>query len=149
MPVHLQLCHGKVSNTSQTHVGFTNSSSTKMGAGSGLTLQERLDGIAKRISSQEFLENKGLGNEVGIHVFAYDPHYEWQVRAAVANLMHASVTGKLPCCIHERNLWEAVLEVCRQKRILDKIDALEHKRGSKALQKSLQPIVTPEALVLA
>ncbi len=33
----------------------------------------RLEKIDDRISEDSFLANKGLSNEVGIHVFCYDP----------------------------------------------------------------------------
>ena len=32
-------------------------------------IKQELDRIKERISSREFLENRGLSNEVGIHVF--------------------------------------------------------------------------------
>ena len=36
-------------------------------------LLDRLDKVKARISEPAFLANKGLSNEVGIHVFCYDP----------------------------------------------------------------------------
>jgi hypothetical protein len=47
---------------------------------------EKLDRIKARISTEGFLRNKGLGNEVGIHVFCYGPADEPAVRAGVARL---------------------------------------------------------------
>lgn len=35
-------------------------------------IQQELDRIKGRISDPDFLANKGLSNEVGIHVFCYD-----------------------------------------------------------------------------
>ena len=40
----------------------------------------RLEKIDDRISEDSFLANKGLSNEVGIHVFCYDPQDEIIVR---------------------------------------------------------------------
>lgn len=34
-------------------------------------IKQELDRIKERISNKDFLENKGLSNEVGIHVFCY------------------------------------------------------------------------------
>lgn len=39
-------------------------------------IKQDLDRIRSRISEQDFLSNKGLSNEVGIHVFCYDPKDE-------------------------------------------------------------------------
>ena len=40
-----------------------------------------LNKIYDRISDETFLRNKGLSNEVGIHVFCYDPSDELVVTA--------------------------------------------------------------------
>ena len=36
-------------------------------------IKQELDRIKNRISDPNFLSNRGLSNEVGIHVFCYDP----------------------------------------------------------------------------
>ena len=36
-------------------------------------IKQELDKIRGRISEPSFLKNEGLSNEVGIHVFCYDP----------------------------------------------------------------------------
>lgn len=49
-------------------------------------IKQELDRIRDRISDQSFLANKGLSNEVGIHVFCYDPADEIIVRDFIARL---------------------------------------------------------------
>ena len=39
-----------------------------------------LNKVTVRLSEEDFLSNKGLSNEVGIHVFCYDPKDELTVR---------------------------------------------------------------------
>ena len=41
----------------------------------------QLNEIKKRFSDEVFLSNKGLSNEVGIHVFCYEPKDEMLVRS--------------------------------------------------------------------
>ena len=48
-----------------------------------------------------------------------------------------------------RDLWDVFLQICEQRRILDKIADLERRRGSRALLERLQKIATPEAFVQA
>ena len=43
-------------------------------------INERLDLLKETIQSQEFLEGKGLSNEVNIRIFCYDPKDEMAVR---------------------------------------------------------------------
>ena len=40
-----------------------------------------LSKVSARLSEESFLTNKGLSNEVGIHVFCYDPRDERTGRA--------------------------------------------------------------------
>ena len=44
------------------------------------TIDERLEELTKKISSDEFQKSYGLGNEVDFHVFDYDPEDEYKVR---------------------------------------------------------------------
>ena len=43
-------------------------------------LMERLDNLRSLIQTSEFLEGKGLSNEVNIRIFCYDPKKEMAVR---------------------------------------------------------------------
>lgn len=40
-------------------------------------IKERLDKLKTKFTEENFLTNKGLGNEVGIYIFSYDPEDEW------------------------------------------------------------------------
>ena len=54
----------------------------------------RLEKINDRISEDSFLANKGLSNEVGIHVFCYDPQDEIIVRTFFEKLIKGSTDKK-------------------------------------------------------
>ena len=55
-------------------------------------IKQELDKIRGRISEPSFLKNEGLSNEVGIHVFCYDPADELIVRDFVSRLKAESGT---------------------------------------------------------
>ncbi|HIZ18750.1 MAG TPA: DUF1788 domain-containing protein [Candidatus Olsenella stercoravium] len=112
-------------------------------------LEEDFARLRAKLSDPMFLANKGIGNEVGFFVFPYDAAREDEVRARTAELVSLSNEGKLPCCIVHRDLWDVFLQICEQRRILDKIADLELRRGSRALLERLQKIATPEAFVQA
>lgn len=105
--------------------------------------------LRAKLSDPMFLANKGIGNEVGFFVFPYDAAREDEVRARTAELVSLSDEGRLPCRIVHRDLWDVFLQICEQRRILDKIADLELRRGSRALLERLQKIATPEAFVQA
>ena len=112
-------------------------------------LEEDFARLRAKLSDPMFLANKGIGNEVGFFVFPYDASREDEVRARTDDLVRFSDEGKLPCRIVRRDLWDVFLQICEQRRILDKIPDLERRRGSRALLDRLQKIATPEAFVRA
>lgn len=105
------------------------------------------DRLRERIGSDDFLNNRGLANEVGFYVFPYDASKELEVRRRTAELVADAQTGAISANIIERNLWQVFLQICENKKIIDKIPALEQKRGSDALLTRLQKIATPEVYV--
>lgn len=105
------------------------------------------DRLRERIGSEDFLNNRGLANEVGFYVFPYDASKELEVRQRTAELLADSESGALSARVIERNLWQVFLQICENKKILDKIPALEQKRGSDALLARLEKIATPEVYV--
>ena len=70
-------------------------------------IKQELDKIRGRISEPSFLKNEGLSNEVGIHVFCYDPADELIVRDFVSRLKAESGT---PYHIKECDLYEIFLK---------------------------------------
>ena len=76
----------------------------------------RLEKIDDRISEESFLANKGLSNEVGIHVFCYDPQEEIIVRSFIDQLIKGSSEKKYN--IVERDLYKIFLDICDEKKII-------------------------------
>ena len=105
---------------------------------------DQLNEIKKHFSDEVFLSNKGLSNEVGIHVFCYDPKDEMTVRSFFADLINAE--GQ-PFRLIECDLYKIFLQICEEKRILKSIPNMEKKKGSEGLLKQLQKAVSPEAFV--
>lgn len=107
-------------------------------------IKQDLDQIKERICDPNFLANKGLSNEVGIHVFCYDPKDEIVVQDYIRRLKAETNTTYR---IIERDLYEIFLSLLEDKRILNSVEGLEHKRGKEYLLNQLQKIATPEALL--
>lgn len=87
-------------------------------------IKSKLDKIKDRISDPSFLANKGLSNEVGIHVFCYDPKDEIVVQDYVSRLKNEVNT---PYRIIECDLYEIFLSLLEDKRVLRSVDSLEEK----------------------
>ena len=107
-------------------------------------IKQELDRIKERISDAAFLANKGLSNEVGIHVFKYAPQHELIVRDCIERLVSA------PSDVYriiERDMYKIFLEILDEKRILGTVSSLEEKKGKDYLLAQLQKIATPETFL--
>ena len=89
-------------------------------------LMERLDSLRALIQEPEFLEGKGLSNEVNIRIFCYDPKEEMAVRHFTEKLM---TDQSLNCHLIEYNLYRVFLSICDDKRITDRVAQQEEKKG--------------------
>ena len=103
-----------------------------------------LNKISARLSEESFLTNKGLSNEVGIHVFCYDPKDELTVRAYFDNLKEKN---DVPYRLIECDLYKIFLQICEEKHILKSIPNMEERKGKEYLYDQLQKVATPEAFV--
>lgn len=104
----------------------------------------KLNKVSARLSEESFLTNKGLSNEVGIHIFCYDPCDELTVRSFFDGLKNKS---DVPYRLVECDLYKIFLAICEEKRILKTIPNMEERKGKDYLAEQLQKVATPEAFV--
>ncbi|MBR6059873.1 MAG: DUF1788 domain-containing protein [Victivallales bacterium] len=91
------------------------------------SLMERLDNLRTLIQKPEFLEGKGLSNEVNIRIFCYNPKDEMAVRHFTEKLV---TDQTLNCRLIEYNLYKVFLSICDDKRITDRVPQQEEKKGT-------------------
>jgi len=101
-------------------------------------IKQELDRIKARISDANFLANKGLSNEVGIHVFKYTPQHELIVRDYIERLVN---TPSDDFRVIERDMYKILLEILEEKRVLGTVPGLDY------LLAQLQKIATQEAFL--
>ena len=107
-------------------------------------IMNSLSKVSARLSEESFLTNRGLSNEVGIHVFCYDPKDELTVRAYFESLKSKA---DVPYRLVERDLYKIFLELCEDKHIMNSISNMEERKGKEYLSEQLQKVATPEAFV--
>lgn len=107
-------------------------------------IMDSLNKISSRLSEEAFLTNKGLSNEVGIHVFCYDPKDELTVRTYFKFLKEKK---DVPYKLLECDLYKIFLQICEEKHILKSIPNMEERKGKDYLFEQLQKVATPEAFV--
>jgi hypothetical protein len=105
-------------------------SSTAWSAPMTLSLEERLNQILPRITSRDFLDSKGLGNEIGFWIFDYPPDREMDVRDFLT---------QAPCCppwpsshqpfVRHGRSAELVTELLEERKLLDKAIEMQQTKG--------------------
>ncbi len=108
--------------------------------------ESRCELLRQRLGEEDFLQNKGIGNEVGFFTFCYDPSLEMQARAFFAQLQREAEAGQLPCNLMVRNLYDVFLGLCERKRIAQAIPKQELKTGSAKQLRQLQKVCSPAAI---
>ena len=112
--------------------------------------------LRQRLQDPEFLAGHGLGNEVPFFILPYAAAREDEVRAQTAALAHdfapAGDDATAPSAntgtrVIHFDLWDVFLQICQERRILEKIPALEERRGTEGLLRRMEKIATPEAFL--
>lgn len=107
-------------------------------------IKERLDKLREDIQKPDFLEGKGLSNEVNIRIFCYDPKEEMIVRHFVEQIV---VDQTLSCHLIEYNLYKTFLSICDEKRITKGAPAMEKKKGKEYLKTQIQRFANNKTFV--
>lgn len=108
-------------------------------------LNERLDNLKKTIQKPDFLEGKGLSNEVNINIFCYDPKDEMKIRYFVEKLKQDSSLKN--CNILAFNLFELFVEVSNDRKLIHKYLEKEKRYGKQALLKSITNVVSYDKII--
>jgi len=101
-------------------------------------IRERLDKILPELKKESFMENKGLGNEIGFYIFDYDPEDEMLVRDHIDFLKRKMNNGPGPVSIIEFDLYNIMLEILEDKGYLEKAMEKEEKQGSEQVLKAVK-----------
>jgi len=98
---------------------------------------ERLNKILDRITSDDFLHGKGLGNEIPFYAFDYPADRELEVREHIAFLL-AQIPKRRPGLrfVHV-NLFDLIIRHLKDRGFYDKALDLQKTKGDEALLKAL------------
>lgn len=101
------------------------------------TLDERLREAESVIRQPSFLENKGLGNEVGYYVFDYPAEQELVVRNRIADMKAKFNAPGNSFQIVEFDLYDMVIDILIEKGYLEKCFEFEKRKGFDRITKSV------------
>jgi hypothetical protein len=112
-----------------------------------LSLEERLNQIIPRITSSEFLESKGLGNEIGFWIFDYPPEREMDVRDFLNNTVLPALPKQVPS-INARtvNLLTLISDLLQERNLLEKAMDMQQAKGDDTALAALRSILKEDKL---
>jgi Domain of unknown function (DUF1788) len=112
-----------------------------------LTFEERLNQILPNISSDEFLNCKGLGNEIGFWIFDYPPEREMEMRDFLERTVLTNLNkSQPPIRAGVINLFDLVIQLLQERKLLDKAIEMQRIKGDDAVMAALRPVLKEDKL---
>ena len=106
-----------------------------------MEFQDRLDAIWSRISSDEFLENKGVANEVRYYVFDYEACDEQIMRQKVRDLIARNNPEADGFRIVEYDIYKLILNILGERGYVDKCIRFEKEKGREYLYNAVSKLL--------
>ncbi len=107
-------------------------------------VKERLDKLRYLVQNRDFLEGKGLSNEVNIRIFCYDPADEMTVQHFINQI---TTDQTLDCHLIECNLYKMFIQICEDMDILDSIPDMEESEGSEFTLEQLHSAIGEDEFI--
>ena len=112
-----------------------------------LTLDERLNQIIPRITSRDFLDSKGLGNEIGFWIFDYPPEREMDVRNFFTSTVLPALGKQIPSIrAGTVNLLELVSDLLQERNLLEKAMEMQLTKGDESTLAALRSVLKEDKL---
>ncbi|MDB6134352.1 MAG: cytoplasmic protein [Verrucomicrobiales bacterium] len=102
-------------------------------------LEERLNQIPARITSEGFLRSTGIGNEVAFHIFDYPPDAELKIRDYLSFLGPHLAKAHPELKVAHLNLFELFIKSLQTRGFLQRAYDKQKRDGDVALIKTLAP----------
>jgi len=106
-----------------------------------MEFQDRLDAIWNRISSREFLENKGVANEVRYYVFDYEACDELIMRQKIKDLLARNNPETDGFQIVEYDIYKLILSILEERGYVDKCIRFEKEKGREYLYNAISKLL--------
>ena len=106
-----------------------------------MEFQDKLDGIWKRISDEEFLANRGVANEVRYYVFDYDASMELVVRRKIELLQKQNNPQADGFEIAVFDLYQMVLDILEERGYVEKCIKFEKTKGREYLYNAVSKLL--------
>ena len=109
-------------------------------------LTRRLNQILPKLTSNDFLTARGIGNEIAFYIFDYAPEDELRVREHIRFLLDHLPKKKPGLRVAHVNLFDFLIHYLKERNLLEKSFRLQREKGNDALLKALKGILHEEKI---
>jgi len=109
-------------------------------------LDQKFETIYQQLSSEKFLEKKGLSGELPFFISTYNPAQEVEVQTMIKRMLNRLQQNDIAAL--EINLYDLVIELISGRNLLDKIMSTEQSMDKEKLFRSLQNVLDVEKYII-
>lgn len=112
-----------------------------------LSFDERLNQILPRVTSRDFLDSKGLGNEIGFWIFDYPPDRELELRSFLYGTVLPALTKRVPALRADTiDLLQLVTGLLEERKLLDKTIDMQLRNGDDSTLTALRSVLKEDKI---
>jgi hypothetical protein len=112
-----------------------------------LSFEERLNQILPRLTSRDFLDSKGLGNEIGFWIFDYPPDREMDMRSFLSRIIVPALAKQVPALRADTiDLFRFVIGLLEERNLLDKAMAMQLSKGDESTLVALRSVLKEDKI---
>lgn len=112
-----------------------------------LSFDERLNQILPRLTSRDFLDSKGLGNEIGFWIFDYPPDRELDMRSFFARTVLPALARQVPALRADTiDLLKLVTGLLEERNLLDKAMDMQLREGDDTALAALRSVLKEDKI---
>lgn len=112
-----------------------------------MSFDERLNQILPRVTSRDFLDSKGLGNEIGFWIFDYPPERELDMRSFLYGTVLPALAKHLPAVRADTiDLLQLVTSVLEERNLLDKTMDMQRNKGDDSTLAALRSVLKEDKI---
>ena len=109
-------------------------------------LTHRLNQILPKLTSDDFLSARGIGNEIAFYIFDYAPEDELRIREYIRFLVDHLPRNRSGLRVADVNLFDFLIHYLKERNLLEKSFRLQREKGNDALLKALKGILHEEKI---
>lgn len=109
--------------------------------------QDKLNQVITKITSSDFLQSKGLGNDIGFWIFDYPIEHDDEVMQFLAEtIIPTVIRAPHQLKVTHINLFEFLIDLLKERNLLDKVIAMQQSGGDAKTLEAIKPVLKEDKL---